>query len=82
MNKIWSDFLYFYDKDVVENISEKYNIPFMDAFKMFVNSETYKLLEDKECAMYEFGTLAIFDMWESEKVTGTPQNSVYLRSEV
>lgn len=82
MNKIWSDFLYFYDKDIVNFIRDKYDISYMKAFQMFVNSKTYSLLENEKCAMYEFGSRAIFDMWESEKITGTPHNSVYLRSEV
>ena len=29
--------------------------------------------------MWQFGPMGIFDMWESEKVTGTPQRSAYLR---
>jgi len=81
MTKISSDNLYYYDKEVVKSISEKYGIPYMEAFIIFINSLTYKMLEDKKYEMYEFGALVIFDMWENEIVTGTPQNSVYLRSE-
>ena len=52
----------------------------MEAFKKFINSKTYKMLENKELAMNYFSTLAIFDMWEAEIVTGSPLNSVYLRN--
>ena len=61
-------------------INEKYEIPHMKAFIEFVNSKTYKMLENIDLKMYEFSPLAIFDMWENEKITGTPQTSVYLRS--
>ena len=39
------------------------------------------LLEDAELEMWDFSERAVFDMWESEKITGDPRNSVYLRSE-
>ena len=52
----------------------------MTAFRKFINSETYKMLENKDLAMNYFATLAIFDMWEAEEVTGSPLNSVYLRT--
>lgn len=81
MKKISSDYLVYYDTEIVKMINEKYNMSYMDAFKNFVNSYAYKMLEDKEYEMYEFGYPAIFDMWECEKVTGTVHNSVYLRSE-
>lgn len=80
MNKLDSEELFLYDREIVKLINEKYNIPFMEAFKNFINSETYKMLENKNLAMNYFSTLAIFDMWEAEKVTGSPLNSVYLRN--
>lgn len=81
MKKISSHYLNYYDKEVVNYINEKYNIPYMTAFIEFINSETYKMLEDEECAMYEFGSPAIFNLWEVERITGEPRNSVYIRSE-
>ena len=39
------------------------------------------MLENADLAMWEFSERAIFDMWESERVTGDPRNSAYLRSE-
>ncbi len=71
MNKLDSEELFLYDREIVKLIKEKYNISAMTAFRKFVNSETYKMLENKD--------LAIFDMWEAEEVTGSPLNSVYLR---
>ena len=53
----------------------------MKAFKMFLNSKTYKMLENPKMMMYQIGAPGIFDIWENEKITGTPLTSVYLRSE-
>ena len=80
MNKLDSEELFLYDREIVKLIKEKYNISAMTAFRKFINSETYKMLENKDLAMNYFATLAIFDMWEAEKVTGSPLNSVYLRN--
>ncbi len=81
MKKIPSNDLIYYDIEIIKKMIEKYNMSDMDSFKTFVHSKTYKMLENQELEMYEYGVPAIFDMWESERVTGTPQNSVYLRSE-
>ena len=80
MRKLDSEELFLYDREIVKLINEKYNISFMEAFKKFINSKTYKMLENKDLAMNYFSTLAIFDMWEAEIVTGSPLNSVYLRN--
>ncbi len=80
MNKISSRYLIYYSKEVVEMLMEKYDFSFFEAYRKFLNSKTYKLIEDKNCAMYEFGSPAIFDILENELITGVPQNSVYLRS--
>lgn len=48
-------------------ITEKYGFEQMQALRIFLNSETYKLLSDAELEMWEFGPAAIFDMWENEK---------------
>ena len=71
----------YYDKEIVKMIVEKYNISFMDAFRKFVCSNTYKMIKNPNLEMWEFGIPAIFDMWESEIKTGKPQDSVYLRGE-
>jgi len=49
--------------------------------KIHSSSETHTMLENEEYSMWDFSERAIFDMWEAEKVTGDPRNSVNLRSE-
>ncbi len=80
MKQIFKIVLKSYDVTIVNLINEKYEISYMKAFIEFVNSKTYKMLENIDLKMYEFSPLAIFDMWENEKITGTPQTSVYLKS--
>lgn len=80
MNKISSNYLKYYDMEIVKMINNKYNISYMDSFKKFINSKVYSMLENKELEMYEYSAIAIFDMWENEIITGTPHNSIYLRS--
>ena len=62
-------------------IMEKYGLNEMEAAREFLMSETHRMLEDADMAMWEFSARAIFDMWEVEKITGNPRNSVHLRSE-
>lgn len=82
MNRIANSSLDYYNKKVISRIIEKYNMSQMDAARSFLTSETHKMLENSDMAMWEFSELAIFDMWESEMITGDPRNSEYLRSEV
>ena len=70
-----------YNKNVIKMIMEKYGLTEMEAAREFLMSETHRMLEDADLAMWEFSARAIFDMWEVEKITGNPRNSVYLRSE-
>jgi len=62
-------------------IMEKYGLTEMEAAREFLMSETHRMLEDADMALWEFSARAIFDMWEVEKITGNPRNSVHLRSE-
>ena len=71
----------YYDQEVVKMIAEKYGYSQMDALRQFVFSKTHELLEDEETGMTSFGAGAVFDIWEAEKVTGNPRNSVYIREE-
>lgn len=71
----------YYNKKVIQRIMDKYDMEQMDASRAFIISETHSMLENEELAMWDFSERAIFDMWEAEKVTGDPRNSVYLRSE-
>ena len=70
-----------YNKNVIKMIMEKYGLTEMEAAREFLMSETHRMLEDADMAMGEFSARAIFDMWEVEKITGNPRNSVHLRSE-
>lgn len=79
MNKTPAEVLDFYDEEIIKMISEKYGYTQMAALRMFLNSETYKMLSDSELEMWDFGPAAIFDMWENEQITGEPRNSLYLR---
>lgn len=81
MKKTDVEILDYYDEEVVKLISEKYGLEMMNALKRFLNSETYKMLSDAELEMWDFGPSAIFDMWESEQITGDPRNSLYLRGD-
>ncbi len=81
MNRISNISLDHYNKKIIQQIMDKYNMQQMDAARSFLTSETHRMLEDADLAMWEFSENAIFDMWESEKITGDPRNSAYLRSE-
>ena len=81
MTKIPCSSLDYYNKKVIQRIMDKYGMSAMDAAIAFLTSETHAMLEDAELAMWDFSERAIFDMWEAERVTGNPRNSVYLRSE-
>ena len=69
----------YYNREIVKMIGDKYGIPAMDALRRFLGSETYQMLVNLELEMWEFSPGVIFDMWEAEQVTGSPQNSCYLR---
>lgn len=45
-----------------------------------MNFKTYQMLADISLEMWNFSPNAIFDMFESEIVTGKPQNSFYLQN--
>lgn len=81
MTKISPTSLYYYDHGVTDLITEKYGYSRMDALRFFVESETHALLENPEYGLTSFGCAGIFDIWECEKVTGDPRNSIYIRGE-
>lgn len=66
---------------MVHQIIEKYGIGEMEAIKRFIETETYQMLSDPELEIYKMSPHIVFDMWESEQVTGNPRNSQYLRGE-
>lgn len=69
---------YFYTKDVVQRISDKYNMDAMTALEEYLDSETYAMFIDPSLEMLDIPPIGIFDMWENEKVTGDPRNSLYI----
>jgi hypothetical protein len=81
MKKLDPSITDYYDREVVKMIAEKYGYSQMDALRLFVSSRTHELLEDEEAGLTMFGAGGVFDIWEAEKVTGDPRNSVYIRGE-
>ena len=71
----------YYHQRLIEKIIEKYNMEPMSAVRSFIMSETHALLEDADNGLESFPERAVFDMWEAEKITGTPLNSAWLREE-
>jgi len=81
MTQMHSFMMDYYNKHVIQRIIDKYGIAPMEAMRGFLLSKTHAMLEDSACAMWEFSERAIFDMWEAERVTGDPRNSIYIRGE-
>ena len=73
------ELLNYYDCEVVKQICHKYGLSADVALRRFVGSQTYQMLRNPKMAMWEFSPLGIFDIWESEQVTGNPRNSLYIR---
>ena len=69
----------FFDRHVVAQITGKYGIDDLVALHRFIDSETYQMLTDSQAEVYVLSPNAVFDMWESEQVTGDPRNSQYIR---
>ena len=61
--------------------SKNRGISIMDALRICLASKTHEMLENDEMKLWYFSPLAVFDMWENEKVTGEPRNSQYIRGE-
>lgn len=81
MKRLKPEVIDYYNNEAVMLIMEKYGFNQMEAFKIFVQSETHEMLENEDCGMTDFGAKAIFEIWECEKVTGNPRNSIYIRGE-
>ena len=81
MNRMIPEVMNYYDQAVSAMISAKYGLTPLAALRAFVASETHALLQDKENGLGSFGAEGIFDIWESERVTGDPRNSIYIRGE-
>lgn len=81
MKRLEPEIIDYYNGEVVPMIEEKYGYSQMEALRLFVMSKTHEMLENEECGLTSFGAGAVFEMWENEKVTGDPKNSVYIRGE-
>lgn len=81
MKRLEPEIIDYYNNEVIMMIVEKYGLSQMAALKAFVSLKTHEMLENIECGMTDFGAKAIFEIWECEKVTGDPRNSVYIREE-
>ncbi|MCP1110927.1 hypothetical protein M2145_001899 [Lachnospiraceae bacterium PF1-21] len=69
----------FFDLEVIKLITEKYGLEEKEAITAFIKSKTYDMLSDSTYEVYAMSPRIVFDMWESEKVTGDPRNSQYIR---
>lgn len=81
MRRLEPEIIDYYNSEVVMMIAEKYGLDQMEAPKQFVMSKTHEMLENEDFGMTDFGAEAIFEIWECEKITGEPKNSVYIRGE-
>lgn len=81
MKRLEPEIIDYYNGEVVQMIVEKYGYSQMEALRLFVLSKTHEMLENEECGLTSFGAGAVFEIWENEKVTGDPRNSVYIRGE-
>lgn len=81
MARLEPEIIDYYNTEVLKMISEKYGMTPMDALRAFICSETHEMLENVELGMTDFGAEALFEIWECEKITGNPRNSIYIRGE-
>ena len=79
MKRLEPEVIDYYNMEVVEMIIEKYGMSPMEALRTFVCSKTHEMLENKDMGMTDFGSGALLEIWECEKITGDPRNSVYIR---
>ena len=71
----------YYDRNVIQKIIDKYDMSPMEATRRFLTSQTHKMLEDASYGLLSYPERAVFDMWETEQITGDPRNSAYIRGE-
>ena len=79
MNRTSPELLDYYDEEVVRRIVDKYGYGEWEALELFLSSKTYQMMANPEMEMWQFGPGGIFNIWESERITGSPQRSAYLR---
>jgi hypothetical protein len=81
MKRLEPEIIDFYNNEVVRMIADKYGYDQMEALRRFVHSETHEILENKDSGLIAFGAGAVLEIWEAEKITGDPRNSIYLRED-
>ena len=81
MTKLEPEITDYYNSEVVQMIMEKYGLDAMTALREFVMSKTHEMLEDPDQGFTSFGAGAVFEIWEAERITGDPRNSIYIRGE-
>jgi len=69
------------DSEVSLLIAKSRNISELEALRLFLNSKIHEMLQNNELKLWYYNSIAIFDMWEHEEVTGDPKNSLYLRGD-
>ena len=79
MNRLSPEILDYYDEEVVSRIAGKHGYSEREALALFLESKTYRLLSNPDMGMTQFGPEAIFNIWESERITGDPLRSDYMR---
>ena len=70
----------FFDRHVCQEIHRRYGHDHLEALREFTRSETYQLLSNRELELWHFSPSAILDLWEAERATGDPRNSVYIEA--
>ena len=79
MKRTSPEVLDYYDEEVVRRIVEKYGYGEREALELFLSSKTYQMMANPEMEMWQFGPGGIFNILESERITGSPQRSAYIR---
>jgi len=80
-NRTDPSILEIFDTELAQLIAKKRAVSYMEALRMFIDSETHSMLENDDLKMWYFSPLAIMDIWECEISTGNPCNSLYLRGD-
>ncbi len=81
MKRLEPEIIDYYNIEVAKMILAKYGMSPMEALRAFVCSQTHNMLENSELGMTDFGAEALFEIWECEKNTGNPRNSIYIKGE-
>ena len=66
---------------ITQLIMQSYNIDERNAIADFYNSATYKLLSDYNTRLWWYSVYAIFEIYKTEKETGSVLNSQYILGE-